>query len=208
MRNGRPERHRGNAGLNARVLKHPGDAGRALIARLLQPERLRRIRRIGRPGDRHRSSVRRVGQQGAEDHDGLHVQLVGDGQQLGTERAPPHVGLHTVHQHDVAVAARRSAVRDPHRRPHQLARHSVDLTDHRPVDLVVVVGLIVDLHDLLGLPYRVQVLERVAGGVSGIVPALERCDDDRVAQVGQIGSHRTAEIRGCHPASVSPAWSG
>ena len=88
--------------------------------------------------------------------------------------------------------ARRAAVRDPHRRPHQLPGHAVDLADHRPVHLVVVVGLVVDLDDRLGLPDGVQVLERVAGRVTGVVPALERRDDDGVVEFGQVGSLRTA----------------
>ena len=191
---------------DARVLEHAGDAGRPLVAGLLQPEHLRRVGGVGRARHRHRAGVRGVGQQRAQDDDGLHVELVGDRQQLRAEGAPAHVGLHAVHQHDVAVRAGRTAVRDPHRRPHQLPGHPVDLPNHRPVDLVVVVGLVVDLHDRLGFPDRVQVLQRVAGRVTGVVPALEGGDDDGVGQSGQVGRPMAARIRRCHQASVSPVW--
>ena len=190
VRHRRPERHRRDPGGHAGVLEHPGDAGRALVAGFLQAEALRRLGGVGRAGDRHRPGVRRVGQQRAEDDDGVDVELVGDGQQLGAERAPAHVGFHAVHQHDVAVAARRPAVRDPHRRPHQLPGDPVDLPDDRAIHLVVVVRLVVDLHDRVGLPDGVQVLERVAGRVAGVVPALKRRHDDRVVQFGQRGGLR------------------
>ena len=108
--------------------------------------------------------------------------------------------------------ARRPAVRDPHRRPHQLAGDAVDLPDHRAVHLVVVVGLVVDLDDRLGLPDRVQVLQRVTGRVTGVVPALEGRDDDGVVQFGQVGracgrSHPTGSLRQRKPcvAAMSPS---
>ena len=191
---------------HARVLEHSGDARRPFVAGLLEPECLRRVGGVGRARHRDRAGVRGVGQQRTQDDDGLHVELVGDRQQLGAEGAPAHVGLHAVHQHDVAVRAGRTAVRDPHRRPHQLPGHPVDLPDHRPVDLVVVVGLVVDLHDRLGFPDRVQVLERVAGRVAGVVPALEGRDDDRVVEFRQVGRLEAARIRRGHHASVSPGW--
>ena len=98
--------------------------------------------------------------------------------------------------------ARRAAVRDVHRRPHQLAGHPVDLPDHRPIDLVVVVGLVVDLDDRLGFPDRVEVLQRVAGRVARVVPALERRHDDRVVEFGQVGGLAAGRIRRGHYASV------
>ena len=185
---------------DAGVLEHPGDPGRTLVAGLLQPEELRRVGGVGRARNRHRPGVRRVRQQCAEDDDGVDIELVGDGQQLGAECAPPHIRLDAVHQHDVAVRAGWAAVRNVHRRPHQLAGHTVDLPDHRPIDLVVVVGLVVDLDDRLGLPDRVQVLERVAGRVAGVVPALERRHHDGVVRVraGRRAcgrSHPTGSLR-------------
>lgn len=48
---------------------------------------------------------------------------------------------------------------------------TVDLPDDRTVHLVVVVGLVVDLNDELGFPDLVEVLQRVAGRVAGVVPA-------------------------------------
>jgi len=65
-----------------------------------------------------------------------------------------------------------------------------------------------DLDERFGFPDGVEVLESITGRVTGVIPAFERCDDDRVAQIGQVGSLRTAEIRGGHRASVSPAWGG
>ena len=183
-----PERHRRYPGRHAGVLEHPGDPRRALVTGFLQPEVLRRLRRVGRARHRHRPGVRGVGQQRTQDHHGVDVEFVGDRQQLGAERAPPHVRLDAVHQHDVAVAARRPAVRDPHRRPHQLPGDPVDLPDDGPIHLVVVVGLVVDLDDRLGLPDSIEVLQRVAGGVAGVIPALERRHHDGVVQFGERGS--------------------
>jgi hypothetical protein len=54
--------------------------------------------------------------------------------------------------------------------------------------LVVVIRLVVDLDDRLGFPDGVEVFQCVAGGVAGIVPALECSDDDRVIQLGQFES--------------------
>ena len=198
VRHRRPERDRGYPGRNAGVLEHPGNARRPLVAGFLQPEALRRLGGVGRPGHRHRPGVRCVGQQSAQDHHGVDVELVGDGQQLGAEGAPPHVRLDAVHQHDVAVGARRAAVRDPHRRPHQFPRDAVDLPDDRAVHLIVVVGLVVDLDDRIGLPDGVQVLERIAGRVTRVIPALERSHDDRVVQFGERG----ADIRRGHAIRV------
>jgi hypothetical protein len=89
-----------------------------------------------------------------------------------------------------AIAARRPAVGDVHGRPHQLPGDAVDLSDHRPVDLVVVVGLVIDLDDRLGLPDRIEMLQRVTGRIAGVVPALEGRDNDRVAQFGQVDAVR------------------
>ena len=211
VRHRRPERHRRDPGGHTGVLEHPGDPGRALVAGFLQSEALRGLGGVGRTRNRHRPGVRCVGQQGAEDHDGVDIELVGDGHQLGAERAPAHIGLDPVHQHDVAVAARWPAVRNPHRRPHQLPRHPIDLPDDRAIHLVVVVRLVIDLHDRIGFPDGLEVFQRIAGRVAGIVPSLERRHDDGVVQFGQRG----AAIRGGHrirvrrprPATMRPvAW--
>jgi len=144
--------------------------------------------------------VRRVGQQRAQDHHGVDVELLDDRQELGAERPPAHVGFDAVHQHHVAVAARWPAVGDPHRRPHQFAGDTVELADHRPIHLVVVVRLVVDVDDQLGFPDVVQVLHRIAGGVARVIPALERSHHDGVVQVGKRG----AVIRSGHTARVRP----
>src|ERR1700761_1916466 len=55
-------------------------------------------------------------------------------------------------------------------------------TMSRAAHLIVVVRLIVDLDDRIGLPDRVQMLQGIAGRVTGVVPALERRHNDRVVQ--------------------------
>ena len=56
--------------------------------------------------------------------------------------------------------------------------------DRRPVDLVVVVVLGVQLGERGGAPDRLEVLDGRRGGVSGVVPALERRDQQGVDQLG------------------------
>ena len=92
-----------------------------------------------------------------------------------------------MHEHDVAVRPGRAAVRDLHRRPDEFAGDAVHLADHRAVHLVVVVRLVIDLDDRVGVPHRVEVLQGVAGGVTGVVPALEGGHDDGVLEFGQDG---------------------
>ena len=62
-----------------------------------------------------------------------------------------------------------------------LAGDAVDLPDRRPVDLIVVVVLVVELRERLGLPDRIQVLQRATGGVAGVVPAFESGDENRMS---------------------------
>ncbi|EPQ80796.1 hypothetical protein MMEU_1321 [Mycobacterium marinum str. Europe] len=118
--------------------------------------------------------MRRIGQQGPEDHDGVDVEFLDDRQQLRTKCAPAHVGFQPAHQYDIAVTVGWAAVRDPHRWPLQLPGNPVDLSDDRPIHLIVVVGLVVDLHDGSRVPDGGKVSDRVAGGVARVVPALKR----------------------------------
>ncbi|CPZ73178.1 Uncharacterised protein [Mycobacteroides abscessus subsp. abscessus] len=71
-----------------------------------------------------------------------------------------------------------------HARPLQLASDAVDQPYDGPVDLIVVVILVIDGHQWGGLPGGVQMLQRSAGGVAGVIPALERGNHYRVAQHG------------------------
>ncbi|CKP55975.1 Uncharacterised protein [Mycobacterium tuberculosis] len=214
VRHRRPKRHRRDAGPHTGRLEDAGDAGGALVACFLKAELPRRRRGVGRARDRHRPGVWGVGQQRPQDHHGVHVEFVDDRQQLVAKRAPAHIRLHPAHQHHVAVAAGWAAVRDPHGRPLQFAGNPIDLADDRPIDLVVVVGLVIDLDNRQCLPAGRQVCHGIAGRVAGVVPALERSHDDGVVQFGQrcvalrwghLVSLRRPPGRRCEPCTSSEA---
>ena len=51
---------------------------------------------------------------------------------------------------------------------------------------------------------NIQVLKGVAGGVTGVIPPLERSDDDGIVQFGQVKALGQGPIGGTHNASGSP----
>jgi hypothetical protein len=57
----------------------------------------------------------------------------------------------------------------------------------RARDLEVVVLLGVDGGQRLGVPHELEVLQRGARGLSGVVPPLERRDHHRVDEAGEFG---------------------
>ena len=113
---------------------------------------------------------------------------------------------------------------DPRRRPADPAAAVVG-HDPGPVDLEVVVVLRVERRDRLGVPGLRQVVDRGRGRLTGVVPALEGSDHDRVAQlphvleldqlclqgVGRVGARgdgvaaRTTRLRNPCPAAIHPA---
>lgn len=171
--------------MGAGLLEDSDDPGRALVAGLLQIETAGQVRVGGDPADRHRPGVRGVAEQCAEDDDHLHAQLMGVAEDLVAERPPAHARLDTAHQHQVPglLPGVRPDHREPGRRPSDLA-HAALQGNGGPVHLEVVVVLGVERGEDLALPLPVQVPDRGRGGVSGVVPAFEGTDHDRVDQLG------------------------
>ena len=179
---------------------------------------------LGRRRDRHGPGVRHVREQRAEGDEGGDADRLGELQQLDGEGPPAHGRLDAVHQDDVAVGAGRRRQQDPRGRPADPAAAVVG-HDPGPVDLEVVVVLRVELRDRLGVPDLRQVVDRGRGRLTGVVPALEGSDHDRVAQlphvleldqlclqgvvrVGVRGdgvAARTTRLRNPCPAAIHPA---
>ena len=112
------------------------------------------------------------------------AELVAGGQQLGAELPPPHVGLDAADQDDVAVQRRAGEAIAIWVLGQVIRRCPFSSTPTiGPVDLEVVVVLGVDGADDPRVPHLHQVIDGGRGGVRGVVPALERRDDDRIHQV-------------------------
>ena len=186
VRHGGPVGHGGDVEPGAGVLEDADDAGRTFVRRHLELEPVDELGLGGGAGDRDRAGVRGVGQQRPEgDHD-LAAQVVGRGEQLGAELPPAHVGLDAADQDDVAVQVGRAGDRDLGARPGDGAVAALVGTHQRAVDLEVVELLGVDGADDPGAPDLDEVVDDRRGRVRGVVPALERRDDDRVDQVRDV----------------------
>ena len=177
VRHAGPQRDGRDARLGAGVLQHPHDPGRALVLDRLDMQvggqlRVRRGRR-----HRHRAGMRRIGQQRAEQHHRLRAKIVKRLHQLGGEPPPAHVGLDTVHEHDVPAHVVRGGHGQPGGGPDQPVGPALGHLHHRPGHLEVVVVLRVDSPDLGGLPGHAQVIHHPAGRFPGIVPPLEGGND-------------------------------
>ena len=96
--------------------------------------------------------------------------------------APSHVGLDASHEDEVEFCARRSAERHPGRRPGDSPAHAIDQGHRRPVDLEVVVLVRFEFGQRARAPEKLQMLDCVRRGISGVIPSLERGHEDRVAQ--------------------------
>src|SRR5690606_6592969 len=109
---------------------------------------------------------------------------------------PAHVRLDAPDQHDVAVGAARAAPGDGGRGPLDSPGHAVDELDGGTVDLEVVVFIGVDVDERTGVPFECEMLDRAAGGVCGVIPSLEGCEQNGSAQPGEVGHllsvHRTS----------------
>ncbi len=184
VRHRRPQRHGRYARVRARLLEDADDPGGTLVLRLLQVHPLRQVRVRGGAADRHRTCVRGVTEQRAQDHHQLDAQLVGEAQQFVAERAPAHGRFDAPDEHQVTrLLAADPDHREARRRPCDLSHSGVH--PHRgPVDLEVVVVLGVQGREDLALPLLVQVRDRGGGGVAGVVPALERGHHHWVDQLG------------------------
>ena len=153
--------------------------------------------------------VRRVGEQRAERDDGRHAELARRSSSSSSQNARQRMfGSIPCTSTTSPVGAGRparptagwSATRSP--------GDPVDQPHRRPGDLEVVVVLGVDRGQRLGVPDQLEVLERAAGGVPGVVPALER--GDRGPGRRASGSRRRRVSRsasdGRSSASVRLAW--
>ena len=186
VRHGGPERHRRHVQPLAGVLEDPDDAGRALVGRRLQLQPVLQVQ-LGRgAADLDRPGVRGLGQQRAERDHQLDPEVVGAGQQLGAELAPPHVGLDAAQQDDVAVRARRPGDVHLRRGPGDPPHAVLGGAHHRAVDLEVVEFLGIDDRDDLGVPHLDQVVHHPRRRSGGVVPALEGSDQHRVVERGHI----------------------
>ncbi len=188
VRHRRPQAHRRDARVGARLLEDADDARGAFVARLLQIEPGGQVRVGGDAGDRNRPGVRGVAEQRAQHHHHLHAQLMGEAHDFVAERAPAHAGLDAADQDEIAPPTLAAVVTDaddgqPGRGPCDLANAAVQ-EDGRAVHLEVVVVLRVQRGEDLALPFPVQVRDRGGGGVTGVVPAFERGHHDRVDQLG------------------------
>ena len=179
-----PDRQGGYAGAGAGVLHDPDDARRPFVAGLLEVERARQVFVGGRPGHRHRTAVRRVGEQRAERHDHLDAEFVAVAEDLAGEGLPAHVGLDAADEHDVAAEVSEPSVGNAGGRPRDDTLAVVADGDRRPVDLVVVVVLGVQSRQRDRRPHLLEVLDRRGRGVSGVVPTLERRDQQGIDQLG------------------------
>src|SRR3954454_10126933 len=201
-----PDRDGRDPTRNARVLQHTDDARRPFVARALQPEPGRRIRVVRCARHLRRPGVWRVGEQRTERHDNAHIEIPNDAEQLGAERAPPHVRLDAVHEHQVEVGTGRAAVGEARRRPGDAPRNAVDERHRRPVDLEVVIVVRVEFGERLGVPDQFEMLHRSARGVPGVVPALERSDENRIDQAWPVaGPCRSGKLALVHAPTLRPA---
>ena len=153
--------------------------------------------------------MRDVGQQRAERHQRGDLELGGQAEDLAHELLPLHVRLDALHEDDVAREQRHPGDVDPGRGPRQAPHARLVDDDVRPVHLVVVVLLGVEVGQRLGVPDLAQVGDRAGGGVAGVVPALEGGDHDGIDQDGELieFDHRSPPSACSTTASTSPATS-
>lgn len=182
---GDPARHRRDVGLVGGVGEHADDAGGALVGARLEVEGVREVGVLGVDPDGQRARVRHVGQERAEAEHHARVDLVGQGNELDDEGAPPHRRLDPLDEQHVATGDGLRRVQHAGRRPRD-PTDAVDRTDPGPVDPEVVVLLGVDRGDRLGIPQEREVLDDARGGLTRVVPPLERRDDDGIDELGQV----------------------
>ncbi len=173
VRHRRPQRDGRDAGRGAGLLQHADDAGRALVVHRVQVQPVGQGGVRGGRRHRHRAGVRGVGQQRAEQHHGLHLQLGERRDQLAAEAPPAHVRLDAVHQHHVAAQSLGRATLS--RVVGQTRSVGLPVGDfhHRPGDLEVVEVLGIDLADGPRIPGRAEVIHGVGRRLARVVPALE-----------------------------------
>jgi len=164
-------------------LQHSHDPGRALVIDRLDLQRGGQLLVGGGRRHRHRTGVRRIGEQRTEQHDELGTQLGEGVDQIGAESAPAHIRLDAVHQDQVAVQPGRMRHGQPGGRPGQAASAAVGDLKHRPGDLEIVVVLRIDLADRLSFPGSAEMGDRGTRRLTRVIPTLEGRDDRRRGQL-------------------------
>ncbi len=103
VRRRRPQAHRRQPDLTARLLENGEDPGRPLVGGVEQLVAVDQRRVGGHPDDRHGSGVGHLAGEGAEQHHRLDVDLGEHLGQVSGVGAPPEAGLLAEHHHQVAV---------------------------------------------------------------------------------------------------------
>jgi hypothetical protein len=166
------------------MLEHPHDPGRPLVLDWLHVQFLGELGIRGGGRHRDRTGVRGIREQRAEQDHELDAEIGERGDQLVTERPPAHVGLDPVHEDQVPVHALRAGQRKPGGGPDQPVGAAIGDLEHRAGHLEVVEVLGIHLADRAGLPGDAQMIDRPAGSLARVIPALERGDQRRRGEPG------------------------
>ncbi len=145
-----------------------------------------------------------VGEQGAEEDDGVDADVVDEFDDGVAEAAPAHVGFDAAQQHDVAVAAGQCADGQAGGGPVEFAADAVDEPDLGAVDLVVVVVLGVQFGEGFGVPDQFEVFDGSAGGVACVVPSFERGNEHRITEDGYVLVRGVGILACIHSSSLRP----
>ena len=159
------------------ILEHAHDPGGTFVLRSLELEALHHGV-VGRRADqRHRARVGDVGEQRTERERHAHLESIGDSDELLAEEPPAEGGLGSEHEQHVGTGQRDRP--DAHGGPHD--RSVMILVEaHLRADRGEIgehVGI--DLGERRGSPRLDHGAERGGGGVTGVVPAGERAQQDR-----------------------------
>ena len=165
-----------------RVVQHADDAGGALVVRAGEAQPLDQLLVVRRARHPDRPGVRRVGEQRAEGDDEPASERSGEvGDRLGV-RPPPQLGLGRPEEDDVADVVGL--------RPGEGVLGPVDAAGHAfgEADMGAGLGEVVELlgvdgGERLASPLDEQVTDGAGRRFAGVVPALERGDEDRFVQV-------------------------
>jgi hypothetical protein len=130
--------------------------------------------------------VGHVGEEGAERDDHLDLELFGDADDLGTERAPLQLRLDAEEHHGVALGAGQGRRHHLVGRPGDLAGDAVHQAHLRAGRREVVEVLGVERGERAPAPALGEVAGGGRGCVGGVVPALERGHEHGPAQRGVV----------------------
>ena len=139
------------------------------------------LRIVRRAEHRRRAGVGDVGEERAERDDQAGVHSSGDVEDLLAERPPAKLRLDPP-QHDDRRRPRRLGEEELVLGPQDATGPVVVELHHRPHRSEVVELLGVDVDECDGPPRLAEATHRLRGGLAGIVPPLERGDDDRLVQ--------------------------